>query len=465
MQGMILMVMERVDVLAIADGNDQGTGYKRAYLFNGTNGSIIWQYFYPGPNPSFGKTIISINDITGDNLPDAVIAYGNNGTADLAVRALNGTNGQTIWTRPMVSNEPKELLELPLPGGGSDVIAAEYFNRIHRLNGTNGDIIWTYLLGASAGVIQITLINDINSDQIPDVLVASFATNGLNCLSGATGNLLWNWQMDFQFGVASIPDLNGDGYDDVIAGARYGNFYCISGRGDSLFFIHSFPGDWMYTVNSMPSIDGNFSNEILAGTKNGKVVCFSGGTLALPVELTGFTGFVSNGKVNLNWSTATETNNSGFEIERKSEYDWTQIGFVPGSGTSSEQRAYSFVDEIVTSGNYSYRLKQIDFNGQFEYSEIIEIDINTPAEYSLEQNYPNPFNPSTTINYSIKENGLVTLKVFDILGNEVKTIINAEQEAGVYRIEFNASSLASGIYFYTLTAGDFVSTKKMVLLK
>ncbi len=454
-----------VDVLAIADGNQQGTGYKRAYLFDGTNGNIIWQHFYPGPNPSFGKTIISIDDLNGDNLPDAVIAYGNNGSADLAARALNGTTGQTLWTTPMVSNEPKELLELPLPGGGSDVIAAEYFNRIHRLNGTNGSVVWTYPLGASAGVIQMSLINDINSDQIPDILVASFAGNGLNCLSGADGSQLWAWQMDFQFGVTSIPDLNGDGVDDVLAGARYGNFYCISGRGDSLFFMHSFPGDWVYTVNKMPSIDGNISNEIIVGTKNGKVVCLSGGILAVPVELSAFNGYIENGKVLLNWSTATETNNSGFEIERKSNTTWEEIGFVTGSGTITEPRSYSFVDENVSSEKYFYRLKQIDFNGNFEYSDMVEISVNAPTEYSLEQNYPNPFNPSTTISYSIKEKGFVNLKVFDVLGNEVKTLVNEEQEAGKYQFEFNAVSFASGIYFYSLQAGDFVSTKKMILLK
>ena len=462
------------DVLAIADGNDQGTGYKRAYLFNGTNGNIIWEHYYPGPNPSFGKTIISIDDLNGDNLPDVVIAYGNNGASDLAVRALNGVNGQTLWTRPMILYEPKELLELPLPNGNSDVIAAEYFNRIHRLDGATGNIVWTYPLGSSAGMIQISLIQDVNSDQIPDVLIASFAGNGLNCLSGANGTQLWAWQMDYQFGVASIPDINNDGQEDVVAGARYGNFYCISGKGDSLFFMHSFTGDWMYTVNKMPSIDGNYSVELLAGTRDGKVVCFSGGTIAVPVELSSFTCYASDGKVVLNWSTATETNNQGFEIERKSNESWETIGFVPGSGTTTQVRSYSYVDENGFSGKFSYRLKQIDFNGQFEYSEIIEIDINIPAEYSLEQNYPNPFNPSTTINYSIKENGLVTLKVFDILGNEVKTLVNEVQEPGKYAIKFGSHSgesvndgrnLASGIYFYTLQAGDFVSTKKMVLLK
>ena len=458
------------DVLAIADGNDQGTGYKRAYLFNGTNGNIVWEHYYPGPNPAFGKTIISIEDLNGDNLPDAVIAYGNNGTTDLAVRALNGVNGQALWTRPMVSYEPKELLELYLPGGGSDVIAAEYFNRIHRLSGTNGSIVWTQSLGTSAGMIQIALINDINNDLISDVLIASFAGNGLNCLSGATGALLWAWQMDYQFGVASMPDINNDGVDEVIAGARYGNFYCISGKGDSLIFMYSFLGDWMYTVNKIPSIDGNFSYEMLAGTRDGKVVCFSGGTVAVPVELTSFSGYAANAKVFLNWSTATETNNSGFEIERKSSNQWERIGFVPGSGTTTELRSYSYIDENVLAGKYSYRLRQIDFNGAFEYSDVVEIEVNTPNKYSLEQNYPNPFNPVTTISYSIKEKGLVTLKVFDILGKEVATLVNEDQIAGTYKITFEIHSvevrnLASGIYFYTLKAADFVSTKKMILLK
>jgi len=314
-------------------------------------------------------------------------------------------------------------------------------------------------------MIQIALITDINNDSISEVLIASFSGNGLNCLSGATGAPLWSWQMDYQFGVASIPDVNNDGVDDVIAGARYGNFYCISGKGDSLIFMHSFPGDWMYTVYKMPSIDGNFSSEILAGTRDGKVVCFSGGTVAVPVELTSFAGYTENKNVFLNWSTGTEINNSGFEIQKKSNQEWEAAGFVQGSGTTTELRYYSFIDEDVSPGTYAYRLKQIDYNGAFEYSDIIEIEVSTPAKYSLEQNYPNPFNPATTISYSIKEKGLVTLKVFDILGKEVAVLVNEEQIAGSYNLKFDASSFASGIYFYTLKAGQFISTKKMILLK
>ncbi len=454
------------DVLAIADGNNAGTGHKSAYLFNGPDGTIIWQHPIPGPNPSFGKSIISISDLNGDNLPDVVIGYGNNGSSDLSVRGLNGTNGNELWTRNMVLYEPKELLELPLPGGSSDVIAAEYFNRIHRLRGGDGTIVWTQFLGSSAGMIQISLINDVNNDQVPDILVASFAATGLNCISGSTGDVIWSWPMVFQFGVASIPDIDNDGVEDVIAGDQDGTLYCINGKGDSLIFSHNYPGDWIYTVNKMSSIDGNGSYEIITGTKNGKVVCLSGGLNVIPVEMNTFTANVANGKVLLNWSTATETNNYGFEVERKNENSsWNKIGFVPGTGTTTQLHSYSYSDENVAAGKYSYRLKQIDFDGNFEYSQIVDVEVGGAYEFALEQNYPNPFNPSTNIKYSLKTKSDVELKVINLLGEEVKTLVRDEQQAGSYTINFDASSLASGIYFYTLKAGDFVSTKKMILLK
>ena len=454
------------DVLAIADGNNAGTGHKSAYLFNGPDGTIIWQHQIPGPNPSFGKAIISIHDLNGDNLPDVVIGYGNNGSSDLSVRGLNGTNGNELWTRNMVLYEPKELLELPLPNGSSDVIAAEYFNRIHRLRGGDGTIIWTQFLGSSAGMIQISLINDVNSDQVPDVLVASFSPTGLNCLSGATGDVIWSYPMVFQFGVTSIPDIDNDGVDDVIAGDQDGTLYCINGKGDSLIFSKNYPGDWIYTVNKMPSIDGNGSYEILTGTKNGKVVCLSGGLNVIPVEMNTFTASVADGKVLLNWSTASETNNYGFEVERKNgNSSWNKIGFVPGTGTTTQMHSYSYTDENVSAGDYSYRLKQVDFDGSFEYSQVVEAVVGGAYEFALEQNYPNPFNPLTNIKYSLKAKSYVELKVINLLGEEVKTLVSEEQQAGSYTINFDASSLASGIYFYTLKAGDFVSTKKMILLK
>jgi photosystem II stability/assembly factor-like uncharacterized protein len=187
----------------------------------------------------------------------------------------------------------------------------------------------------------------------------------------------------------------------------------------------------------------------------------------LPVELTSFIGFYSYPNVKLNWSTATELNNQGFEIERSSdETNWIIIGFKDGNGTTTEPQVYSFLDdvsEIINSKLY-YRLKQVDFNGSFEYSEVIKI-ITSPTKFALEQNYPNPFNPSTSIQYAISSRQFVTLKVYDVLGNEIATLVNEYRNAGSYEIEFDASKLSSGVYYYQLRSGDFIQTKKMILLK
>jgi hypothetical protein len=193
-------------------------------------------------------------------------------------------------------------------------------------------------------------------------------------------------------------------------------------------------------------------------------------TGVVPVELTSFAASVSDGKVNLNWATASETNNYGFEVERKAEgQEFSKIGFVSGFGTTTETKSYSFEDNTVSSGVYTYRLKQVDFDGTFEYSNEVEVDM-TPSTFSLSQNYPNPFNPSTKINFSLASDSKVTLKIFDVLGQEVTTLVNGTLSAGVHNLNFNASSLNSGVYFYTIEAKgvdgtNFTSTKKMMLTK
>ncbi len=187
----------------------------------------------------------------------------------------------------------------------------------------------------------------------------------------------------------------------------------------------------------------------------------------LPVELSSFTASVSStGEVTLNWTTATEMNNRGFEVERKSNNNqFTTIGFVQGFGTTSEEKNYSFLDKSVNPGNYTYRLKQIDFNGQYQYSNEIELKVTSPLSFSLEQNYPNPFNPSTKISYSVPNSGYVSLKVYNALGQEVAALVNGIKEAGIHSIEFNAVNLNSGIYFYKLEAGNISQVKKMMLIK
>jgi hypothetical protein len=186
----------------------------------------------------------------------------------------------------------------------------------------------------------------------------------------------------------------------------------------------------------------------------------------VPVELISFTASTSGKNVLLQWITATELNNSGFEVQRRTqESGYEVVGFVAGSGSSTEQRSYLFNDANVANGKYLYRLKQIDFNGVFDYSNEIEVEVNAPAEYALEQNYPNPFNPSTTINYSIAEAGLVKISVYNLLGQEVALIVNEFKEAGQHNVSFDASGLTSGAYFYTIETPEFRQTRKMLLAK
>ena len=188
----------------------------------------------------------------------------------------------------------------------------------------------------------------------------------------------------------------------------------------------------------------------------------------LPVELNSFSVSVIGTKVNLSWMTETEVNNYGFEIHRVAENDkngWTNIGFVQGNGNSNSPKYYSFEDNNLTAGKYSYRLMQIDTDGQFEYSKVIEINLDAPMKYELSQNYPNPFNPVTTIQFSMPEAGEVKLVVYNVLGEQVAVLVNENKEAGVHTINFNATELNSGIYIYKLTTGNFSAVKKLMVIK
>jgi WD40 repeat protein len=191
----------------------------------------------------------------------------------------------------------------------------------------------------------------------------------------------------------------------------------------------------------------------------------------IPVELASFNADVNDNKVTLNWITSSELNNSGFEIEKQvgSQQSpvgkWERIGFVEGKGTTSETNHYSFEDKNLSSGIYKYRLKQLDFDGTYEYSGIVEVEVIIPAAFSLSQNYPNPFNPSTTIEFQIPSEGFVSLTIYNTIGQELSYLVNEYRSAGNYSITFSADKLPSGLYFYTLRSSDFKETKKMLLLK
>jgi len=226
---------------------------------------------------------------------------------------------------------------------------------------------------------------------------------------------------------------------------------------------------------------GGFSNECIPGdpgvSNPGTNPDFSAlgggpfhtGSYALPVELTKFSAMAVGNSVTLNWTTATEVNNYGFYIETRNSIteEWTTAGFVDGNGNSNSPKEYTFTHNPNSklNMNLKYRLRQTDNDGTVTYSNEIQADNLRPLTFGLQQNYPNPFNPVTVIAYQLPADSKVTLKIYDILGNEVAVLVEEEKQAGSYEVKFDATYLASGTYIYRIIAGEFVNTKKMVLIK
>jgi hypothetical protein len=270
------------------------------------------------------------------------------------------------------------------------------------------------------------------------------------------GNSPNNWGPEMTFIVDSIYIYTGG---NLLVELRHEGFTGTSRSVDAL--TTSTPGYgtifrtcWGsgYTANS--GSYGNFS--IVRITADDPV----------PVEFTSFTASSNGNNVTLQWETSTETNNYGFEVQRKlSDSQYEVLGFVTGAGTTTEPRTYFFTDSKIPNGQYTYRLKQSDYNGTFSYSNEIAVEVDSPADFALEQNYPNPFNPSTTINYSIAEASVVKIAVYNLLGQKVAGIFDEYQEAGLHSVTFNASELPSGTYFYTIETPQYKQTKKMLLAK
>jgi hypothetical protein len=252
-----------------------------------------------------------------------------------------------------------------------------------------------------------------------------------------------------------------------------------------LFILISFQASW---VNSQSNITYDPGAVIDIGT--GADVCadaiiingtYSGsGTIcqgALPVTISSFEARVIKNNVKLIWVTEIETNNSGFDVERKNvkttgEGEWKKLSFIPGSGTTNSSRIYTYDDLKIPVLTYKYRLKQIDYNGNYEYYDLnSDVIIGKPKEFSLSQNYPNPSNPKCKIDFQIPFDGKVTLKVYDLLGREVVTLADGLMNADFYTVEFNGNNLASGIYFYRIditessTSRKVGKTMKLVLVK
>ncbi|MBU0561401.1 MAG: T9SS type A sorting domain-containing protein [Bacteroidetes bacterium] len=275
--------------------------------------------------------------------------------------------------------------------------------------------------------------------------------------------------------------LNGAAADNVLGAPDFTTK--VTSNGDQNHFYFRFDPEFSSWHVGFVTVDAVNNKLLVSDRSNQRVMQFAASS-PLPVELTSFSASVNGSSVVLNWQTATEVDNYGFEEERASSpttpvQGWDEIGFVAGHGNSYSPKDYEFVDENPPSEMLKYRLKQIDFDGKYEYYSLIaEVDASVltsvnddpsiaglPTEYALYQNYPNPFNPSTVIKFQVPSSKYVKLQVYDVLGSEVQTLVNEQIKAGNYEVVFNAAGLPSGIYFYRLETADFVQARKLLLVK
>jgi Secretion system C-terminal sorting domain len=398
-------------------------------------------------------------------------------------------------------SQTQDQLELVINEIDYDQISAdnqEYLEISGIINTSLDNILIAFINGANGNeygtIIDLTGYNIPNSSaQVLGgdnnywdffVIGASSVTNVNYTPSGWGSNQIQNGAPD---GILLIYDSNTNGVFDygtdiIIDAVAYENG---SGGGsfDSYFGTTRTPSDNNIDANS--SI-GRFGTELdtddnsldfeYSGANNGTPGNINLDQLnsAFPVELNSFTASILNKSIKLNWKTETEVQNYGFEIERSvtpqdiypNIAEFRKIDFIPGYGNSNIPHEYSYIDkDLKISGKYIYRLKQIDADGKYEYSDPVDLVFTNGSGYQLEQNYPNPFNPVTTISFIIPQKSFVSLKVYDVLGNEIETLVSKELEGGEHTVNFSPGNLPSALYIYSINAGEFKEVKKMLYLK
>jgi photosystem II stability/assembly factor-like uncharacterized protein len=443
-------------------GTDEFT---RAHMkiYKTINGGTSWSLQYDQPSQGIG-----IRFFDADN----GVAYGDP-TGNWII--LTTTDGGDNWNQVPETNFPAaekvsmSTVETGVPDmesngdhvwfvsyNGSDPVG----NPNYVYHSTDRGYHWTKhpvdLSGGTSSGANVAFKNASDG-----VIAGDDGTRGYTSDSGVTWSMI-DQASDYFYSVVHVPNTDafiavGDGkvvhitYDIGRTWTRY------SPGSSSAYFLGA---------------DATETNAWACG--GGGLVSVWNNSMPLPVEVIDFTASPTSSGTVLRWSTATETNNHGFDVERMTAQGWYKIGFVKGSGNCTSPKSYCYMDarlndvvgQASVSGTVAYRLKQIDNDGKFVYSAVVEATGTTgPSSFTLKQNYPNPFNPSTIINFHIPENGHVAMKVFDLLGKEVATLIDEIKEAGSHSVLFDASLLSGGIYFYTLRSGNYSATKKLTLLK
>lgn len=321
--------------------------------------------------------------------------------------------------------------------------------------GTNGTKIWYSSNFGTNWTAQATT-GQANSYTVWFNTPSIGLTGGANFMATTNGGTLWS--------ALTVP---GTGNIGGIAGT--GTSWWVARQATAIYESTNNGAAWTtaYTASagSYYHLTKSRTGTAVWGVRSNGGITKGFGTV-VPVELASFAATSKEGSVTLDWSTATETNNKGFEVERKAAGSgYSTIGFVEGSGTSTNIKSYSYTDANLQAGKYTYRLRQIDFDGTSAYSKEVEVDVAQISSYALEQNFPNPFNPETVIRFALPVAGNVDITVYNSLGQKVMTLLNGQREAGYHQVTFNAANLPSGLYFYKVESGVYSAVKKMMFMK
>ncbi|BDQ01589.1 T9SS type A sorting domain-containing protein [Ignavibacterium sp.] len=433
-------------------------------IFRTTNGGASWNQAQSGLNMSesvaWVAPIIAHPTVSGTFFTARTSVY----------KTTNNGGSWTAISSPVNGTYP--IREMAISKTNPNIMYATSNALIFK--STNGGVNWT---NVTTGLPNrtITSVNVHPSDE--NIVLLTFSGFGTDKVYKSTnGGSSWV-SIDGPLPDAPVNDL----FIYTINPGKPNTYFVATDIG--VFVTDDNGVSWTEIPSGIPNtvimhLDYSDSTKMLRAATHGRGVYEAYIDFTIPVELTAFDASIDNKIVNIIWSTATETNNSHFEVERKlKNQDWEKIGEVNGAGTTAIPQSYSFKDDFSFKsyeGKILYRLKQVDFDGSFEYSKVISVEVNfIPEKFAISQNYPNPFNPNTTISYSIPkgEGNQVTIKVYDLLGKEVSTLVNEFKTPGNYQIAFNADGLTSGIYFYLYEAFDSNGMKihsevrKMTLLK
>lgn len=443
--------------LTVGDGGVIISSLSTLDLTNG-NGMYVagsWSHTLGGTGTFTPSTVTvtfngsSSQSISSETFYDLAI---NNTSGGVSLNGPVTVNGPLTLTDGIITTNSSNLITLSSTATVSGGSSSSFVNGPLAISGT-GDK--TFPIGKGAAYRPI-ILNSVSGSPAPVISVEVF-----NSSSGGSAGTGINNISTVRYYKASL-----------ISGTFSGCTFTLTwGSDDGV----TDPND--LTIGGSTTQSGTYNN--LLGTSNGSTITSGpvttlgfallgsiSGINPLPVELASFSAIIKDKSVVLNWKTSTEVTNYGFDIEKSQNSKiWEKIGFVQGAGNSNSPTEYSFTDKDLKSGSYSYRLKQIDNDGEYTFSKVVEINFGIPTRVELHQNYPNPFNPSTTIRINLPESGNVSLKIYNPIGEEVTSLINGFTEAGVYTLNFNAENLPTGIYIYQLRTNENTLTKKMLFLK